>query len=134
MQYDDETIQRQAERLNLTGREKLQQRFQTETVCNGIGAAWFPAWLRRLLDRRHPTLVPVAWIHDLEYDEGGSRLDRLKADWHFLTNGFRAAAGTYAADQLRRYAVMFDALRFFVLLRIGGAPAFRFTGAKAGKR
>ncbi|WP_176013642.1 hypothetical protein [Victivallis sp. Marseille-Q1083] len=134
MKHNVTTIQCRAEQLKLAGRWKLCDNQRADAVCNGIGAGWFPPWLRFMLDQLHPALVPVAWIHDLDYDDGGRWTDRWIADWRFLRNGVRAAFGTYAVDQMRRYVVMVDALRFFVLLRIGGAPAFRFTGLKARKK
>ena len=69
---------------------------------------------------------PVVVANDNE--AGGGVIERWNADWKFLCNGFRAALATYAWDQLRRFTTMLTVLRFWVLLRLFGAAAFKYTG------
>ena len=120
-----------AERQKLDGAERLANYEYTRRVCNGIGAEWFPEWLRDFVGKLTPALEPTAWIHDLDYEAGGGWRERRSADWRFLRNGFRAACSEYAWDQLRRYATMATALRFWVLLRLFGAAAFEWRRREA---
>ena len=124
------TMHTRATRQGLTGAERLAEYHYTRRVCNGIGAAWFPAWARQLAGKLAATLEPTAWIHDLDYEAGGTWRDRRRADWRFLANGLRAARADYAWDQLRRYANFATALRFWLLLRLFGAAAFNREGGK----
>ena len=117
-----------AQRQHLEDAERLARYHYTRKVCNGIGADWFPAWLRKFVGALAPFLEPAAWIHDLDYEAGGGVIERWNADWKFLCNGFRAALATYAWDQLRRFTTMLTVLRFWVLLRLFGAAAFKYTG------
>ena len=115
-----------AERQGLDGANRLARYEYTRKVCNGIGAEWFPGWLRWLVGVLAPALEPTAWIHDLDYEAGGGVIERWMADWDFLRNGLRAARATYAWDQLRRYTTIGAVLRFWLLLRLGGAAAFNW--------
>ena len=119
-----------AERQHLDGAERLAAYHYTRRVCNGIGAAWFPAWARELTGKLAATLEPTAWVHDLDYEAGGGWRARWIADWRFLRNGLRAARADYALDQLRRYTTAATALRFWLLLRFFGAPAFNWKGGQ----
>lgn len=113
-----------AERQSLDGAVRLADYEYTRKVCNGIGAAWFPERLRRVVGILSPTLEPSAWIHDLDYETGGGVRARWRADWRFLCNGLRAAGADYAWYRLRRYAAAATAVRFWLLLRVFGAAAF----------
>lgn len=57
-----------ARRLKLEHVEILDKYSITEIsrIYNGIGPDRFPAELRELLNSLHPTLLPVALIHDVE--------------------------------------------------------------------
>ena len=112
----------------LDGASRLANYQYTRRVCNGIGADWFPAWLRSFVGVLVPALEPTAWIHDLDYTAGGDAAARWRADWKFLVNGLRAARATYAWDQLRRYTTMLTVVRFWILLRLFGAAAFNYKG------
>ena len=119
-----------AQRQHLEDAERLARYHYTRKVCNGIGADWFPAWLRKFVGALAPFLEPAAWIHDLDYEAGGGWRERWIADRRFLMNGFRAARADYAWDQLRRYTTAATALRFWLLLRFFGAPAFNWKGGQ----
>lgn len=119
-----------AERQKLDGAERLAAYHRTRRICNGIGAAWFPEWARALAGKLAPALEPTAWIHDLDYEAGGTWRERWIADRRFLHNGLRAARADYARHRLRRYTTALTAVRFWVLLRFFGAAAFRWRDEK----
>lgn len=119
-----------AARQGLAGAEELADNQRARRICNGIGAEWFPAWLRDFVGALAPVLEPAAWIHDLDYTAGGGAAERRKADWRFMVNGFRAARADFPLDRLRRYAVMLTTVRFWVLLRLFGAAAFDRGGGE----
>ena len=58
------------EECELEGREILAKYTDEELVAlfNGAGPEAFPSWLRTALDALHPSLAPVAMIHDVEWD------------------------------------------------------------------
>ena len=57
------------ETYDLEGRAVLDGFKNTElaSMYNGIGPEDFPGWLRAVLDFLHPSLAPVAFIHDVEW-------------------------------------------------------------------
>ena len=59
------------EEYGLEGREILVGHTDEELagIFNGIGPEAFPQWLRAALDALHPSLAPVAFIHDVEWSE-----------------------------------------------------------------
>ena len=121
--YTEEVIEKkieQAHAANLTGAELLDDRERAMRVCNGIGAAWMPEWMRDTISQSFPALVVVAFIHDIHYEAGGGVLDRWKADWTFLANGFRMAIFT------RNPRVIYWTLLMWIFLRAGGAAAFHW--------
>ena len=124
-------IHARARKQGLSDAERLADYEYARKICNGIGAEWFPEGVRELAGKLAPALEPTAWIHDLDYEAGGGWRERRSADWRFLRNGFRAACSEYAWDQLRRYATMATALRFWVLLRLFGAAAFNWRRREA---
>lgn len=111
---------------HLDGAERLGDFELTRSICNGIGAEWFPAWARCLVCAIASAVVPTSWIHDLDYEAGGGWRERWIADWRFLCNGCRAAWYTYAWDQLRRYSTLIKVLYFWIMLRLFGAAAFNW--------
>ena len=121
-------IHTRARKQGLADASRLADCEYARKICNGIGAEWFPEGVRELAGKLAPALEPTAWIHDLDYEAGGGVVERWNADWKFLCNGLRAARAEYAWDQLRRYAVMGTAFRFWLLLRLFGAPAFNWRG------
>lgn len=98
----------------------------TAQYINGIGASWFPAWLRRAVTALHPVLSVASAPHDVRYELGGSCWDRLLADLEWLTNSWKCAWKAYPAWRLSFWLVGFQGTWFFVLLRIGGAAAFNY--------
>lgn len=110
----------------LSGGERLADYYHTAEVCNGIGAEWFPGWLRWAVTKTNPTLEPTSWVHDMEYKEGGGIKERWLADWHWLRNGWRAAVKTYGWKEAGRYVVIGKATLFWGILRVGGQAAFNW--------
>lgn len=103
------------ERFDLEGRNALKGFTNTElgSMYNGIGPAKFPAWLRAVLDALHPSLAPVAFVHDIEWSlSDGTRESFAASNSRFRRNGFKVAKALYPWWRPRRYLVMIDAWRF----------------------
>lgn len=78
---------------------------QLVKVFNGIGPDRFPAELRDALDELNPTLMPVALIHDMQYDFGGTEKDFYEDNAMFKRNGSRGACAVYPWYDPRRWWV-----------------------------
>lgn len=109
--------------LNLDGTEKLEKYTDEElqAICNGIGPVAFPYGVRSVTSSLHPTLEPVAMIHDVEFEES----DGLKSTFtaindRYYTNGITAAEAKYAWYNPVRYIVMAQALRHSRLCQLFG--------------
>lgn len=129
MAYSDAEVlekQRIARDAGLSGAELLDDMEAVERDCNGIGAAWFPWWLRFVISVLCPSLVIVADIHDRRYSIGGDDLDRQFADLEFEANGEVIAAYKYAAWNPLRYVVKNRARAMYVALFVGGSWAFNY--------
>lgn len=100
---------------------------RAQRVCNGIGADWFPPWLRWLVGVICPLLIVISLPHDIEYQHGGGIRDRWRADWHFLRNGLRVA--WYHRSRKAAY----QAVALWIMLRIFGAAAFNWHKRKGTK-
>ena len=115
-----------ARALKLSGAFLLDDVAAVQNDCNGIGAAWFPARWRDLLDGLFPELEIAADIHDRRYSIGGGILTRWKADVEFLRNGIRVALRFAGISAKRRFLLARTAVKFYLLLAIGGAAAFNY--------
>ena len=94
-------------------------------VCNGIGAEWFPAKLRKMISKLNPSLVIVAQNHDLNYYFGcGTHSDFKAANEAFKWNGYKMAFHKYKWYNPLRYWVMFQASKFTLELNACGWPAY----------
>jgi len=112
----------------LDGREILATHTDEELAAlyNGIGPESFPDWLRNVLDAVHPSLAPVALIHDIEWSASDGTAETFAAsNERFKTNGYKIAKGLYAWWRPRRYLVMNDARRFGNLCQHFGWAAWR---------
>jgi hypothetical protein len=92
--------------LDLDGREVLEQYSDTELqiICNGIGPEAFTKAARKIVDELHPSLKPVAVVHDVEwYESDGSRASFYASNERFKRNGRKCAAAEYPWYDLRRY-------------------------------
>ena len=86
---------------------------QLGSLYNGIGPESFPGWLRAVIDFLHPSLEPVAFIHDIEWSLSDGTKDSFTAsNKRFKRNGSKVAKAEYAWYNPRRYAVMNSARRF----------------------
>ena len=86
---------------------------QLAAIYNGIGPEAFPQWLRAALDAVHPSLAPVAFIHDVEWHESdGSEESFAESNVRFRRNGIAVACAAFGWWRPRRYKVMWDAVKF----------------------
>jgi len=82
-------------------------------IFNGIGPDAFPQWLRSALDALHPSLAPVAFIHDVEWHESdGTETAFAESNARFRRNGCKVASAAFGWWRPRRYLVMWDAVKF----------------------
>ena len=112
--------------LKLSGALLLDDVAAVQNDCNGIGAAWFPDSWRDFLDGAFPELEIVADIHDRRYSVGGGILARWRADIEFLCNGLRVAFRLAGISVRRRFLLARTAVKFYLLLAVGGAAAFNY--------
>lgn len=126
MYTDSDILRKQEEAVEagLSGAELLDDVERAARVCNGIGSAWMPEWLRALISKLFPTLVLAADIHDIRYELGGDEADRHAADVEMLDNGLKLADRHYRRADPRRYLVQFIMLQFYKTLRRCGALAY----------
>lgn len=95
------------------------------SIFNGIGPEAFPAWLRAALDALHPSLRPVALIHDAEWSESdGTRETFNASNERFRRNGCKVASASFGWWRPRRYKVMWDAVKFARICQSFGFGAF----------
>lgn len=103
------------EEYELEGREILSKYTDDElaAIFNGIGPDAFPQWLRSALDALHPSLAPVAFIHDVEWHESdGTETAFAESNARFRRNGCKVASASFGWWRPRRYLVMWDAVKF----------------------
>lgn len=103
------------EDCELEGREILAKYTDEDlaAIFNGIGPEAFPSWLRAALDALHPSLAPVALIHDAEWTlSDGTKESFTASNKRFKRNGSKVAKAEFAWYNPRRYAVMNSARRF----------------------
>lgn len=113
------------EKYELEGRGVLDGFPNTKlaSMYNGIGPEKFPGWLRAVLDFIHPSLAPVAFIHDVEWTlSDGTKESFTASNRRFKRNGAKVAKAMYGFWNPRRYKVMWDAAKFArVCQRLGWA-------------
>lgn len=103
------------EKYELEGRGVLDGFPNTKlaSMYNGIGPEKFPGWLRAVLDFLHPSLAPVAFIHDVEWSlSDGTKESFAASNKRFKRNGYKVASAEYSWYNPRRYVVMNQARRF----------------------
>lgn len=127
--YSEEQI---AEKLKLSRKLKLSGWWlfrdgeRAAKSCNGIGAEWFPGWLRWIINTLFPHLVIVADIHDIRYEQGGDLYARRKADAEFLANGYVVAEDVYGKNPLVRRVAEIIVRLMYRSLRIAGRLAWEY--------
>lgn len=134
MYTDDEIREKRltAYVAGLSGAELLDDVEAVKRDCNGIGAAWFPAWLRGTISLICPSLIVVADIHDRRYTIGGTEEDRQDADREFERNGERMAEYCYARWNPLRSVVRNRARAMYAALVVGGKTAFNYHEVNDG--
>ena len=116
------------EEYGLEDREILAKYTDEElaAIYNGIGPESFPQWLRAALDAVHPSLAPVAFIHDVEWHESdGSETAFGASNARFRRNGCKVASAAFGWWRPRRYKVMWDAVKFARVCQRFGWSAWR---------
>ena len=116
------------ENYELEGREILTKYTNEELgrIYNGIGPEAFPGWMRTLLDSLHPSLAPVALIHDVEWSESdGTSVGFEQSNARFRRNGCKVATEAFGWWRPRRYKVMWDAFKFARICQRFGWFAWR---------
>ena len=93
-------------------------------IYNGIGPDRFPKILRDALSALHPSLLPCALIHDVQYHIGGDYEDFTFANKMFGENGKRMAYYRYGWYDPRRYLVAHKARVFAELCQSFGWKGF----------
>lgn len=117
-----------AEKAGLENREILLKYTEEElaAIYNGIGPESFPEWLRSALDFLHPSLAPVAFIHDVEWSESdGSEESFAASNARFYRNGVKVATEEFGWWRPRRYVVIWHAWKFSRICQKFGWSAWR---------
>ena len=102
------------EECGLEGREILDKYTDEELAAlfNGIGPEAFPSWLRTALDALHPSLAPVAMIHDVEWSESDGKEETFAAsNARFRRNGCKVASASPRHVGLREVRPHLPAVR-----------------------
>ena len=108
-----ELIQK-ARKLHLENVEIL-DRYSVEEISviyNGIGPDRFPDWLRKIVTESAELFEAAALIHDVEYDEGGTREQFTAANDRFRRNCYTLVKDRYGWYDPRRYLWMNKARRW----------------------
>ena len=123
--------------LELEGREILEKYSDEELqkICNGIGPEFFPDWCREIISNIHPTLQPVAFIHDVEWYESDGEWETFYwTNRDFESNGIRAAFAAYKWYDPRRYIVCWRANRLARVCHYAGFLAYQHCFKERCKR
>ena len=118
--------------LELEGRDILEKYSDEELqkICNGIGPGGIPSFLRRTLNKLHPSLEPAALIHDVEFERSdGSQSAFDASNDRFLANGILASS-EYAWYDVRRYVVLNHAHRLAALCRQFGTYSWHLAAER----
>lgn len=105
---------RKARELNLENVGIL-DRYSVEEISviyNGIGPDRFPDWLRKIVTESAELFEAAALIHDVEYDEGGTREQFTAANDRFRRNCYTLVKDRYGWYDIRRYLWMNKARRW----------------------
>lgn len=112
----------EANRLELSGWELLEDMELCMEVCNGIGAEWMPGWIRKFLGWLFPVFAPAVAIHDLRYEIGEGPRD--KWDDELEENCRKLARDKYGVFNPLRGLCYVAARRMRIALAIGGMFAY----------
>lgn len=81
-------------------------------IYNGIGPDRFPDWLRKIVTESAELFEAAALVHDVEYDEGGTREQFTAANDRFRRNCYTLVKDRYGWYDPRRYLWMNKARRW----------------------
>ena len=112
-------LRQKCEELQLEGRELLNKYTDTElqNICNGIGPAVLPAFIRTTFTRLNHAMQAAAFIHDVEFEEAdGTRAAFEEVNARFLANGLKVAE-QYGKCDPRRYLFQLQIHRLAGLCR-----------------
>ncbi len=109
-----EELIKKARELNLENVEILDRYSEEEIsrIYNGIGPDRFPDWLRKIVTESAELFEAAALIHDVEYDEGGTREQFTAANDRFRRNCYTLVKDRYGWYDIRRYLWMNKARRW----------------------
>lgn len=128
-----EKLMKLALRFDLAGTEVF-DRFTVDEIheiWNGIGPEWMPSILRNMISGLHPSLAPVALIHDVEWSLSSKSVEHFTAtNNRFKENGKKIAFGLYCWYNPRRYMVWNQSVRFGKLCQMFGWNAYLAGKAK----
>ena len=127
---DVEKMRAEAERLQLSGRELLNDSELVISECNGTGAKWM-GFICGVIDAFNPAFTLPSWIHDLRYFNGGSDAQRKSADDEWLDNALICVNDRYGWYNPYRYIERAKARRFYFALRTAGELAWNSALAEA---
>ena len=103
-------------------------------IYNGIGPSTFPEWMRESLDSLHPSLKPVAFIHDVEWQESdGTEESFTESNDRFRRNGVSVSSQAFSWYHPRRYLVMLEAVEFAYLCQWFGWSVWKNSNTKFAK-
>ena len=85
---------------------------EVSAIYNGIGPDRFPDWLRKIVTESAELFEAAALIHDVEYDEGGTREQFTAANDRFRRNCYTLVKDRYGWYDPRRYLWMNKARRW----------------------
>lgn len=105
---------KKARELRLENVEILDRYSEAEIseIYNGIGPDRFPDWLRKIVTESAELFEAAALIHDVEYDEGGTREQFTAANDRFRRNCYTLVKDRYGWYDPRRYLWMNKARRW----------------------
>ena len=121
-------LRQKCDELKLEGREILEKYSDAELqkICNGIGPGAFPDWARGLVSTLHPTLEPVAFIHDAEWSQKECSKEHFtQSNRRFRENGFICARDACKWYNPLRLVVMDQARRFANYCQLFGFDFYR---------
>ena len=122
-----EKLMKLALQFDLAGNEVFDQFtvYEIHKIWNGIGPEWLPSILRNMVSKLHPSLEPVALIHDLQWSLSCKSVEHFtKTNDEFKENGKRIAFGLYGWYNPRRYLVWNQGYRFGRLCHAFGWNAY----------
>ena len=125
---------RKAYELDLEGDHILDKYSITQVseIYNGIGPDRFPDWLRKIVTESAGIFEPAAVIHDVEYDEGGTREQFTAANDRFRRNCYTLVKDRYGWYDIRRYLWMNKARRWSNYCELFGWEGWTKTEEQEG--